>query len=199
MGRKVLSMALFFGVMVVSLPAHAAKKPALSGLELQQIQSKDFEVGKDVSFPSVMTVLQDEGYRILSADKDTGLITGQGSSKGKLTYNILWGLGNKKRSPVVSAFIEQVGPNVSRIRLSFVMAVTKGGIYGQRSADEEPVTDAAVYTDAFEKISKAIFVRQAMDSPAPADAPAPATAASSEIVQPVAATATATGSSGQGN
>ena len=200
---KLFSAAFMVGCMAIVMPVEAAKKPKLSGLELQQIQSKDFDVGKDVSFPAVMTVLQDEGYRILSADKDTGLITGQGSSKGKLTYNILWGLGNKKRSPVVSAFIEQAGTNVSRIRLSFVMAVTKGGVYGQRSADEEPVTDAAVYADAFEKISKAIFVRQAMDSAAPA-APAsasePVAAGPAEpVVQPEAAVALPTGSSGQGN
>ncbi|HKR18502.1 hypothetical protein [Rhizorhapis sp.] len=187
--KRIFSAALMMGCMAFSAPVEAAKKPKLSGLELQQIQSKDFEVGKDVSFPAVMSVLQDEGYRILSADKDTGLITGQGSSKGKLTYNILWGFGNKKRSPVVSAFIESVSENVSRIRLSFVMAVTKGGIYGQRSADEEPITDAAAYTDAFEKISKAIFVRQAMDSSGAGNVPVPATDSSiSPTSQPVAAT-----------
>lgn len=169
--RFVVFAAMFLCASVTN--AHAKKAPEISGLELQQIQSKEFEVGKDVTFPAVMTVLQDEGYRILSADRDTGLITGQGSSKGKMTYSIIWGIGNKKRSPVVSAFVEQIGTSVSRIRLSFVMAVAKGGIYGQRSADEEPVTDPAVYVDAFEKISKAIFVRQAMTTPAVAAPNAP--------------------------
>ena len=52
-------------------PAYA-KKQEISGLELQQIQSHDFEASKDIVFASVMSVLQDGGYRIQAADKDTG-------------------------------------------------------------------------------------------------------------------------------
>lgn len=166
---------------MVSSPALAKKKPEPTGLELQQIQTRDFDVSKDVTFPAVMSVLQDAGYRINAADKDTGLITGQGSSKGKMTYNIIWGIGNKKRSPVVSAYIEPRGANMSRVRLSFVMAVTKGGIYGTRSADEEPILEPAAYTDAFEKISQAVFIRQAVEgsptAPAPGGTGAPAASA----------------------
>lgn len=161
---------------LLAMPAAAKKEPELSGLQLQQIQSRDFEVSKDITFPAVMSVLQDAGYRINSADKDTGLITGQGSSTSKMTYNILWGFGNKKRSPVVSAYIEARGQNMSRIRLSFVMAVTKGGIYGTRAADEEPIVDPAAYTDAFEKISQAVFIRQTVDG-APSVPASTATAA----------------------
>lgn len=166
---KCLGLALT-AVALVAAPVSAKKQPELTGLELQQIQSRDFDVSKDITFPAVMSVLQDAGYRINSADKDTGLITGQGSTASKMTYNWFWGIGNKKRSPVVSAYIEPRGPNMSRIRLSFVMAVTKGGIYGTRSADEEPIVDPAAYTDAFEKISQAVFIRQSIDG-APAPSP----------------------------
>jgi hypothetical protein len=180
--KTINARVLALGIALLSSPALAEKKPQPTGLELQQIQTRDFDVPKDVTFPAVMSVLQDAGYRINSADKDTGLITGQGSSTAKMTYNILWGIGNKKRSPVVSAYIEQRGPNVSRVRLSFVMAVTKGGIYGTRAADEEPILDPAAYTDAFEKISQAVFIRQAVDGIAPAVAPlAPAVAAAEAV------------------
>lgn len=171
---------------LIGAPADAKKQPQISGLELQQIQSRDYEVGKDVSFPAVMTVLQDSGYRIAEADKDTGLITATASTKSVTTYNIFWGLGKKKRTPVVSAFIEDRGRG-SRVRLNFVLSTSKSRIYGVGSADEEPIADPAVYRDAFEKIEKEIFVRQALV------APAPAAPAASPNLPPATAPATANG------
>lgn len=174
-------------IFLIGGPADAKKPPEISGLALQQIQSRDYEVGKDVSFPSVMTVLQDAGYRIEGADKDTGLITGTASTKSATTYNIFWGFGKKKKTPVVSAFVEDRGRG-SRVRLNFVLSTTKSRIYGVGSADEEPIIDPAIYRDAFERIEKEIFVRQALVAPAPAapvstqtaapTAPAPTTASS---------------------
>lgn len=139
-----------------------AKDAPITGMALQQIQAKDFETTAAIVFPSIMTVLQDAGFRILSADKETGLITAQGSSETKMTYNIWFGVGQKKQSPIVSAFIEQRGPNLTRARLSFVMATGKS-----RNAfiNEKPVVDPAAYRDAFEKIEKEIFVRLAMNAP----------------------------------
>ncbi|MCL6740435.1 hypothetical protein LZ518_04730 [Sphingomonas sp. RB56-2] len=151
---------------LVAYPAHAGKKPEVSGLALQQIQSRDYEVGKEISFPAVMTVLQDSGYRIQEADKDTGLVVGVASTKSATTYNIIWGFGKKKKTPVVSAFVEDRGRG-SRIRLNFVLTTTKSRIYGVGSSDEEPIVDPAIYRDAFERIEKEIFVRQAMNAPAP--------------------------------
>lgn len=159
-------VALAFVSMFAVSPASAKKQPQVSGLALQQIQSRDYEVGKEISFPAVMTVLQDAGYRIAEADKDTGLITGAASTKSATTYNIFWGLGKKKRTPVVSAFVEDRGRG-SRVRLNFVLSTTKSRIYGVGSADEEPIMDPAIYRDAFEKIEKEIFVRQALAAPPP--------------------------------
>lgn len=162
----------------IATPALAKDKaPALSGLELQQIQARDFESKADVVFPAVISVLQDSGYMIQSADKATGLITAQASTKSATTYNIFWGFGKKKKTPVVSAFIEQRGPSTTRVRLNFVLAEHKSRVYGVSSSDEEMITDPAVYQGAFEKIDHEIFVRQAVDAPSPAttSAAAPAT------------------------
>jgi len=166
--------------------AEGKSQPQLSSLALQQIQSRDYEAGKDVSFPAVMTVLQDSGYRIAEADKDTGLITGTASTKSVTTYNIFWGLGKKKRTPVVSAFIEDRGKG-SRVRLNFVLTTSKNRIYGVGSADEEPINDPAIYRDAFEKIEKEIFVRLALAAPAPKPVMS-ATVASDSTSGPSAAT-----------
>lgn len=149
----------------VSMPLQAKKEQAVTGLQLQQIQSRDIEASKDVAFSAVMSVLQDEGYRIGSADRDTGLITGSASTKAKFSYSLWSGMGKKKQTPVVSAYIEPRGANGARVRLNFVMAKLKSNVYGTGAQDEEPIVDPEVYRSAFEKINQAVFVRLAMDSP----------------------------------
>ena len=167
----------------VSTPVFAKKKPAVTGLELQQIQSRDIEVSKTIAFPAVMSVLQDAGYRIGSADRDTGLITGTGSSKNNITWMPFVGFGGSKKNPVVSAFIEDRGPNMTRIRLNFVLAKVTTNQFGG-GGDETPITEASIYQDAFEKINQAIFVRQALDTMPATSAISLATTAQPTSVSP---------------
>lgn len=168
--RKLILVAAVIAV-GTSSPLFGRKRDEISGLALQQIQARDFEAPKSVSFPAVMTVLQDSGYRIASADKDTGLITGSASTNSHTTWVPFVGFGKSKKTPVVSAYIEDRGHG-SRVRLSFVMAKTKNGMYGMSSADEEPIYDVVVYQNAFEKIEKEVFVRQSLNLPVPVAAPA---------------------------
>lgn len=150
--------------LVATSSASARKREEISGLALQQIQARDYEAPKSLSFPAVMTVLQDAGYRIATADRDTGLITGAASTNSKMHYSLFGGFGRSKKTPMVSVFVEDRGPG-SRVRLNFVLAKTKSSIYGMSSSDEEPITDTVIYQDAFEKIEKEIFVRQSLASP----------------------------------
>ena len=140
-----------------------AEEPQLSGMALQQIQAKDFETTSDVAFPAVMTVLQDDGYRILTAQKDTGLITAIGSEHAHLIWAPFLGFRQKKKVPMVSVFIEQRGVNNTRIRLSFVMSTAKTNLM----SDEKPISDPEPYRLAFEKIAKEIFVRQSLNASTP--------------------------------
>ncbi len=146
----------------------SAKEPQLTGLALQQIQARDIETPTDVAFPAVMTVLQDSGYRILAADRTTGLISAIGSAQSKLTYNIWHGIGKKKDVPMVSAFIERRTPTLTRIRLNFVISKGKSR---DSFTDETPVSDPAVYKDAFERIDREVFTRHAMNAPVATPAP----------------------------
>ncbi|HEY0147646.1 MAG TPA: hypothetical protein VGB70_01435 [Allosphingosinicella sp.] len=182
--------SLVLGALVLSPVAAVAKdKKKVTGLELQQVQAKDFETNKTTSFSAVMSVLQDEGYRIHAADKDTGLITAIASTESKTTWMPFVGFGKKKRTPIVSAFIEERGPGITRVRLNFVMSRFNASQYGS-SEGERPITEPTVYQQAFEKIEKAIFLRIAMDAKpvAPADAQPAVISAS----QPVPATGGAT-------
>lgn len=147
--------------------ALAEKEQKLSGLALQQIQARDIEAPKSITFPATMSILQDAGYRIGDADIVTGIITATASTKTKMTWMPFVGFGTSKKSPIVSAFIEEMGPNMSRVRLNFVMGKIKNGLI----ADETPIYDAATYNQAFEQLNQAVFIRQAMISKAAAPAP----------------------------
>ena len=177
--RKFAILSGLIAVCAVS-PAIARKPPQIGGLELQQMQARDFEVSKSVSFPAVMTVLQDSGYRVAAADRDTGLITASASTNSHMAYSLFGGFGRSKKTPVVSVFVEDRGPG-SRVRLNFVMAKTKSSVYGMSSSDEEPILDPVVYQTAFEKIQKEIFVRQALASPAAPANPVSAVPASPPV------------------
>lgn len=149
-----------------SASVDARKKQELSALQIQQMQVREIEGSKDQVFGAVMSVLQDSGYRIQAADKDTGLITGVASSTAKMSYSLWSGFGKSKKSPIVSVFIESRTPVITRVRLSFVMGKVKSTIYGSGAQDEEPIYDPQVYQTAFEKISQTMFIRAGMDAPA---------------------------------
>lgn len=162
--------AAAFAISALAAPQALAKDktPEMTALQIQAMQSRDVDGSYKTVFASIMSVLQDAGYRIENADRDTGLVTGVGSSKGKLTYNLLTGFGKSKKSPIVSAFAEEINANTTRVRLNFVMAKLKSNGYGSQMQDEEPVLDAAVYQDAFEKIDQAIFIRNSITETSPA-------------------------------
>ncbi|MES2337101.1 MAG: hypothetical protein V4537_03270 [Pseudomonadota bacterium] len=165
MKKSYLAAALAVSVSSSSV-AEAKKKPEPSALELQALQSRDIEGTKEQAFGAVMSVLQDSGYRIQAADKDTGLITGIASTSSKMVYSFWSGFGKSKKSPIVSAFIEQRTPTMTRVRLSFVMAKVKSSIYGAGAQDEEPIYDPTVYQKAFEQINQTMFIRAGMNAPA---------------------------------
>lgn len=178
---------LGIAVATSSAPAAAKKKPQMTALQVQQLQSKDYEASSGQAFAAVMTVLQDAGYRIQAADKDTGLITGVGTSSKKLTWMPFVGFGTSKKTPVVSAFIEELAPGVSRVRLNFVLAKIKANAYGGDLGDEQAILDAAIYQDAFEKIDQAVFIRQAMAAKAPSASPTSAPVPQAQTVETTAA------------
>lgn len=162
---KNLTGAIILAGALASTGVYAKKQPQLSGLELQQIQAHTYEASKNVVFASVMTVLQDSGFRVGSAEKDTGLITAIGTSERHMTFVPFVGFGSSKKNPVVTAFIEERGQG-TRVRLNFVMAKVKNNNFNSMS-DEDPILDPVVYKDAFEKIDKEVFIRQAENAPTP--------------------------------
>ena len=126
-----------------------------TSLELQAIQAKEFETTKKIAFASVLSVFQDLGYIVGSADFDTGFITVKSPTKsGFMPF-----VGNVMKSSKATAFIEQLTDNHTRIRLNFVNYSETSSGYGMKSEREIPIEDPTTYENAFVKIQEAIFIR----------------------------------------
>lgn len=132
--------------------------PTVEPLALQQMQMQEFETSKRILFGSVVSVLQDNGFIISSADFDTGVISAQSpvqsdrSSWSGNTYSIF----NK-----ASAFVEDARPGFSRVRLNFVEVSNRQEYNGGGGLNESPVETPAFYERIFQRIREAVFVREA--------------------------------------
>lgn len=129
----------------------------LTPLEIQSLQTREYEHGKDILFPSVVSVFQDLGYTIKSGDLATGLITAEGTAKSDAASKFWLGV-SKVSQTTATAFIEQIG-KITKIRLSFVTSKQSSGWYGQSDRDDIAILDAEVYQNAFNRIEDAIFIR----------------------------------------
>ena len=143
---------------------HVVKEPTLSPLELQAMQTREFEAPKTMAFASIMTVLQDAGYIVESADLATGFITGKSPATSVDTFNLFLGFGKKHGTTRVTAFVEPIGQKYSKVRLNFVAIETKSVGYGIESRVDTPLEDHELYQNVFEKIDEAIFMRKAIEA-----------------------------------
>jgi hypothetical protein len=143
----------------------AADEQMLPAPELRQLQTRQFAAAKSASFAGVMTVLLDLGYRVQSADLGSGLITATAPSLGRLRLGSA-GLSRTNQTPVVSAFIEELTPGSSRVRVNFSVDTTSPGPLG--TAGERAVFDAAVYSTFFTQLQSELASRQV---PAPSSQP----------------------------
>ncbi len=129
-----------------------------TSLELQAIQSREFETTKALAFASVMSVFQDLGYVVSSADLASGFLTAKSPTMKKAII-VLFSTGMKDSKS--TAFIEELPNGKARVRLTFVESNRASGMYGQSAESEKAILDPLVYQKAFEKIDEAIFVRKA--------------------------------------
>jgi hypothetical protein len=141
------------------LSACVVAPPAPTPLEIQAFQSHEFETQKRVAFGSVLSVFQDLGYIVQSADLDTGFITAASPAGSSSS---LWQLLNTTTSSSqtkATAFVEEIRPGFVTVRLNFVDAKRLSSAEGQTTDRDTPILDPKAYQAAFEKIGDAIFVR----------------------------------------
>lgn len=145
-------LLLLAGCVVAPYPA------APTPLELQALQSRDYDEDKQVTFGSVMSVFQDLGYTPTSADLETGFITAESVATGDFDWIALLTDTSSTVQTRATAYIEEVGERV-RVRLSFVEVRSTSSDQGQAGRSDRALLDPALYENAFERIEQAIFVR----------------------------------------
>src|SRR5437763_11056501 len=105
MRNRMLTAALL-GVAIIATPAEAKKPPVLTPMELQALQSREYQTTKDQVFPSVVSIFQDLGYQISAADVTTGFISAGSANKNKTGFlEAIAGMRSSGGSRV-TAFIE---------------------------------------------------------------------------------------------
>jgi len=146
--------SFLIGIGCSSTPSEKPK----SSLAIQAFQKKEFETPKKIAFSSVVSVLQDLGYIIKSANFDTGLITGNSPTKSESTGFI--SETSHMSNTGVTAFVEDFGTNRSSIRLNYVAVKESSSESGMKSRTDSPILDPLVYQTSFSKIREAIFIRE---------------------------------------
>lgn len=174
--RRMTAVAIAASLMATAGPASAARDPELTPMQLQALQTREFDTSKETLFAAVVSVFQDLGYQLENADMGSGFITASSANRRRTNFgNMLMGQrasGNTR----ATAFIEQMPNGRARVRLNFLNTRRTSSMYGQSHASDRPVLDAATYTATWEKIDEALFVRsalQATSTPAPAASEAP--------------------------
>jgi hypothetical protein len=137
-------------------------KPSLTPLEIQALQTREFEAGKDVTFAATLSVFQDLGYVIESADKDTGFITASSPTTNTTTFFEALGGFHSNSKTKATAFVEPVRDGMTSVRLNFVVGSYGSSKLGQQSGSDTPILDAEIYQATFDRIDQGLFVRTAM-------------------------------------
>ncbi len=130
-------------------------KSTKTSLELQSIQKREFDTPYKVAFASVVSVFQDKGYVIDTADSSTGFIT---AASHKTSGSIAF-VGQTIEYVKTTAFIETMPSKKTAIRLNFVSHQDTSSGYGMKGGNSVPIEKPEFYQEIFDKVQKAIFVR----------------------------------------
>jgi hypothetical protein len=153
---KRLLVLLFAAMLTICQGCYQAPRPTLTPLEIQSMQTRNYESAKKVVFPSVISVFQDLGYTVTNADLETGLISAESAAQSDATSR-LFGY-TKVTQTKATGFVETIHRD-TRVRLNFVEVSQTSSGYGQNDRHDTPILNAALYQNAFEKIENAIFIR----------------------------------------
>lgn len=167
-----ISRSILLAFVVVSALSGCAATPPASKtpLEIQAFQTKEFQAEKTIVFGAVLSVFQDLGYIVQSADRDTGFITAASPAGNKTNFWDALGGMSASGQTKATAFVEQIRPAFCTVRLNFVDTKRLSTLYGQTQDQDKPILDPKPYQIAFEKIDSAVFVRSGSLSTPPAPA-----------------------------
>lgn len=144
-----------------SFNATGAVSEMIPPMELQAVQAREFNVPRETAFKAVMSVLQDLGYTLQSADIASGFISAVSPAVDTTSPISKFLLGSDSYSEVaVTASFLPMPSGTTRVRLNFVERRAKLELMG-KSRDDRPVLDPDVYEKAWEKVDETLFMLKA--------------------------------------
>ena len=149
--------ALLLNACVTVDSIYGQEDEQLSPLELQSIQTREFDATQEEGLKAVVAVFQDLGFNITESDRDIGLITGVTTTDAEI--NNFWGYARSENSRAI-ATVTQASQNHIRIRISIVKSVSASGSFGMSGTKESTRTDPSLYQEMFSRIQQNIFLQQ---------------------------------------
>lgn len=131
--------------------------PQISAVELQALQTREFDASLEQCFSAVIGAFQSYGYTIQSADRATGLVIAKTTSDAEIMR--LTGV-TRTEYQKATAFVEPIAENRMRIRVSIVKHVSATGAYGGGGEKEAMRTTSHIYQDIFGKIEQSLFLKK---------------------------------------
>lgn len=156
---KRVTISILFGGLALGACTTMPTEPAMTPMQIQAMQQRDFEVKKEVLFASTVSVFQDLGYQIQAADLETGFINAKSNAENSTNFFEAYAGSRSSRQTQATAFVEQVSPEMARVRLNFVEASSTSSQWGSDQTTSASLLDPTLYQNAFERIEEAVFVR----------------------------------------
>ena len=151
-----------------------------SSLDIQQIQTRTYSATYDQVYRSVVSVLQDNRFKITHTDKASGIVSADGTPEasenmsdavatlGGMIIPFFGALQKKKQKNwYVSCAVEKVSDKKTFVRINITQETRKQGFFTKAKdsskADDLTSTAPEIYQALFAKIDKAIFLRKSMN------------------------------------
>jgi hypothetical protein len=138
-----------------------------TSVEIQCIQTREFDTSYKIAFAAVVDVFQDLGFVIQTSDFNTGLVIAKSNVTSKsrgLPFLFYAETATRSKSTwqIGTAHVEELEPGKVVVRISFVDVSREVHNSGSFEENSDTVIDGSFYINFFAKIDKAIFVRQSI-------------------------------------
>ena len=151
-----------------------------SSLDIQQIQTRVYKGTYNEVYKSVVSVLQDNRFKITHTDKESGIISADGTPEASENMSdAVATLGGfvipffgafqkkKERKWFISCAVEELDEKKIFVRINITAEVKKSGFFtkakDKSKADDLTTTSPEIYQALFAKIDKALFLRQSLN------------------------------------
>ena len=173
----IFSLAIFFPAISQSVENNSQNK---SSIDIQKVQTRIYDANYDDVYKSILSVLQDNRFKITHTDKDSGIVSADGTPEASENmsdavatiggYVIpFFGAFQKKKQKkwFVSCNVEELKEKKILVRLNITQEVKKSGFFvkakDSSKADDLTTTAPELYQALFAKIDKTLFIRQSLN------------------------------------